>query len=185
MKDRLLGLTIGIGLLFAPWIPTSIQADIFLEIPEIRGESKASDFEGTIEVHSWSWEMNKTVEIGSSSGGGGSTSKATIGALRISKYLDASTAPLLVKAVGAPAIPVVTLRVVSTTGGDVGYINYLNIRLENVYVTSYQVSGDRDGRPAEDLEFKFQRINLDYYQIKNDGTQGTKHTFQYDLSTGV
>lgn len=159
--------------------------DTFLKIetPNVAGESTASGFTGQIEIYSFSWGASQPVTIGSGTTGAGA-GKVSLSDFSIMKKQDKAS-PLLFQACckgqhyGKFTF---TFRKAGTKP-----IVYLEFILEEVYVSSYQLSGSSGGddAPTESVSLAFGKVTYNYYPQLSTGGQDKVVPASYDLRTVV
>jgi type VI secretion system secreted protein Hcp len=124
----------------------------FLKLDGVTGDSQDESHGGEIEIQSFSWGASN------SSGSAGGAGKANISDFSIVKICDQATPVLFQRCCNGDksATADVTLR--STAGGQV---EFLKIHFEDVYVTSWQSSGQCDGSvPMESVSFSFDKAHI-------------------------
>ena len=129
--------------------------DMYLQLGDIQGESTARGYERWIEVVSWSWGVANPATVGA--GTGLSAGRATLSDLTLMKFADSATPRLLDGSTRGTHFPKAALAVRRSSDG----FEYLRIRLEDVLVSSDQLSAGGD-RPAESVGLSFVRFVLDY-----------------------
>ena len=129
--------------------------DMFLQLGDIQGESTARGYERWIDVVSWSWGVTNPTTVGA--GTGLSAGRATLSDLTLMKFADSATPKLIDGSTKGTHFPKATLAVRRASDGW----EYLRIRLEEVMVSSDQLSAGGD-RPAESVGLSFARFVLDY-----------------------
>ena len=156
-----------------------MAVDVFLQIGDIKGESKDSKHEGEIDVLSWSWGV---ANVGSGAlGGGHGSGKANFNDLSFMHALDKAS-PVLMKACAmGDHFPEATL--VSRKAGK-GQQDYLIVKMKEVFVTSVQPSGSSE-HPMESVSISFGHVDLEYKAQKADGSLDAGVHFIYDLKKHV
>lgn len=86
-------------------------------------------------ILSFSWGASNTGSFGGGTGGG--AGKVQFQDLHFVKNVSASSPKLLLKCAQGEHIPIVTVVIANAKGQP-----YLQIKLENVQITSYQIGGD-------------------------------------------
>jgi type VI secretion system secreted protein Hcp len=136
--------------------PKPSLTDAFLMIDGIPGESTDSMHPGTIEIDSWSWGETQT---GTSGGGGGGTGKVSMQDIHfVTKKIDKSSPKLLLFTANGEHIKDATLFV-RKAGGS---FDYLQIKLNDVLVSSYQTGGSSDIIPTESFSLNFAKFQYTY-----------------------
>ena len=86
-----------------------MAVDIFIKIGDIKGEAKDAVHKGEIDVLAWSWGMS---QAGSGHVGGGSGSgKVNVQDLSLTKYIDLSSADLMLACCNGKHYPEAKLTV--------------------------------------------------------------------------
>ena len=154
------------------------QADYFLKIEGIEGESADSKHKAEIEIESFSWGESQTGAH--SSGGGGGAGKVAMQDFHfVTKINKASPKLFLACAKGEHfKKAVLTCR---KAGGE--QQEYLKWTLTDVLVSSYQSGGSAHGElvPTDQVSLNFAQIDVEYKEQKPDGTLGGSVKAGYDL----
>jgi type VI secretion system secreted protein Hcp len=142
------------------------SGNMFLKLDGIKGESTDSKHKGDIEIESFQWGVGRG--IGSATGGAGA-GKTTIQTFKITKSLDKSSPLLLGAATSGKHIKEADLLFAHKAGGK--ETDYLEIKLENVLISSVQDGGSAKGAPQENVTFTFQKAE-EIYLGANGKSQG-------------
>jgi type VI secretion system secreted protein Hcp len=144
--------------------------DIFLQLDGIKGESVTIKFEDQMEVFSWSFGLSRTV---SGAGTGAARSgKLCASDISVMKQFDKSSPQIMTNMVSGKVIPKGKMSFVKLNG-DLP-LPYLVIELNNVLISSYQVSGSSDERPIDSVSLHFSTAKLTYTQTNPDGSPGAQ-----------
>ncbi len=180
---ELLGKLGVVGILLAVVLPSPLPAPLtgYLKIPDIPGESKATEHENEIDITDISWELARPSSTGTSREYGAADFKE----FKAVKYLDKSSPYLALACAQGKILPelVLTLR---KDSGD-AHLDYLTITLTNVRVTSYSVggSGDTDDRPTEEVAFYYNKIAFSYTLFDETGRPAETTEMRWDLETNT
>jgi type VI secretion system secreted protein Hcp len=141
-------------------------ADMFLKIPDIKGESLDAKHPGEIEVLAWSWGVNGPTA--------GDTKKSAAPAcsqpLSVEKLVDLATAPLATGASLNTTYPTATLTV--RKSGD-RPIEFVVLKLADVTVKALENGGpDGEGFFKERLTLAYKSATFTYTSQKPDGSAG-------------
>jgi type VI secretion system secreted protein Hcp len=141
--------------------------DYFLNIDGIEGESNDAQFPKWIEVESWSWGVSQTI-VRDGGGGGAGAGKAVPQDLSIVKVVDKASPKLFLACAAGQHIKEVFL-----TGrrGDTKQA-YLEYKLTDVLVSSFQEAGNQGELPQEQVSFNFSKIEISYRQVLPNGQLG-------------
>jgi type VI secretion system secreted protein Hcp len=154
-----------------------MAVDMFLRIDDIKGESEDDKHKDEIEVLSWKWAAKQTGTSGV--GGGGGTGKVEIQDLIIQKRVDRASPTLYKLCCSGQHIPAADLTV-RKAGGEA--LEYLKIRLEELLITSYDVSGEpKDDVIIEEIRINFSRAGLTYTPQDAKGVGGAAIVGGWDL----
>ena len=105
----------------------------------------------------------------------------TLGALVISKQLDACSAPLITEFLSGQIIP--TLKLIEVkTGADGVPIPILTITLEGAQIIDYRITGNDSGPSGEQVSFQFEGAAIHSTPVDAAGKPGTPSTLIYDSS---
>jgi type VI secretion system secreted protein Hcp len=154
------------------------QADFFLKIDGIKGESKDHTHPDEIQLIAVNMGVANSGKGGYGSGSG--SGKADVQDITLSKYVDKSTPNLYKycfqgKAVGDAKI---TLR---KAGGD-SPVEYLVLKLTEVFVSSVSTSGhDGAGLATESVALNFAKIEITYTIQDALGTAGASTPITIDV----
>ena len=182
---RALKFAIPVAAIIAQGIDEPADADVFLKIEGIDGESTTEGHEGEIDVLAWSWGVSNSFDIGSIGGGGG-TGKSSFTPIKIIKSVDSATNELLLKAAVVDSIPEAFLTVTRQTakGADE---EYLKLRLIDVYVTKVAHGGkDTEVGVAETLLLEWIKVEAEYRRYDaSKGTFGPWEPFNWDRAANT
>jgi type VI secretion system secreted protein Hcp len=155
--------------------------EYFLKLDGIQGESLSAKHTNEIEVLSWSWGAQNGVDP--AHGSGHSTGKVRLSELTIQKPVDKSSAKLLGLSWTGKVITNGVLTCCKSTG-DSNPADFLTIKLEQIYVTSFQDGGGTgDATGSESLSFAYGKMTYDYKIQGKDGTLTAAGTVTYDNLT--
>ncbi|AIC16927.1 Hcp family type VI secretion system effector [Nitrososphaera viennensis] len=150
--------------------------DYFLKIDGIEGESTNDKHKGEINVESFSWGASNTGSP--STGGGGGAGKVSFQDISFTKNIDKSSPKLmLATATGEHIKQVVLTGEVSGKKGQ----QFLQIKLTDVLVSSYQQGGGSGAVPTDSFSLNFAKIEFTYYPVNPDGSLGAPVTGGWDI----
>jgi len=102
-------------------------------------------------------------------------------ALSVAKNFDACSEPLIRLFLGSTTIPTLTL-IQYSGGGDGRNVPALTITLTNAVMTSYEVTGAPEVRPAEVLTFIYKKVCVTSVGQNPDGSPQSPVTVCYDVA---
>ena len=156
----------------------------YLKIDDIPGESKRADHEDEIDIHGVSW----TIEQRSSNaiGSGRTQSRAQIGAVHMTKYVDAASPYLALAAMQGKSIPEAVLMFRKDSGE--AHLDYIKITMTNCIVSHYEML-DALGQPDGDnlqvirerIALSCEKITVVYTVQADDHSAGAEHEVEYDI----
>jgi type VI secretion system secreted protein Hcp len=156
------------------------QVDYFLKVAEIKGESTDEKHKGEIEVESFSWGATQSGTAGH--GGGGGAGKVSFQDFHFTHRFDKASPVLAQACATGQHFKEATLFVRKAGGGQQ---EYLNIKLEDSIVSSYQLGGSGgDVTPTDSFSLNFAKITLEYKEQKADGSLGGSVKGGFDLASG-
>jgi type VI secretion system secreted protein Hcp len=158
------------------------QADMFLKVDGIAGETEDKKHKDEIEVLSFTWGAMNHATLGA--GGGGGAGKVSVSDFNFVKRVDKSSPNLFLKCAKGEHIKnaILTCR---KAGGE--QEEYLVVTFEDVFISSYQTSGtgsEGDDVVADNVSLSYKKVKIDYKPQKADGKLGPSVITGYDVKTG-
>lgn len=156
--------------------------DCFLKIDGIEGESTDDKHKNWIELLSYSFGCSQAVGSSVSTGGARSGERVNIQDFSIMKVLDKASPKLFVNCCNGTHIKDITVEICRATGEKEKYMEY---KLDDVMVTSYQPSGSSGGEiPVESIAFNPAKVTLTYTATDHDtGKAAGNVTGNWDQAT--
>jgi type VI secretion system secreted protein Hcp len=159
-------------------IPSADAAavDYFLKVDGNDGESTSDRHKNEIEIASFSW--GATQSGSGATGGGGGAGKVSFQDLHFTmKTNKASPKLMLACATGEHIKQVVLIGEVSGKKGQ----KFLEIKIEDVLISSFQQGGSSGEHPTESVSMNFAKITFTYYPVNPDGSLGTPVSGGWDI----
>jgi type VI secretion system secreted protein Hcp len=124
----------------------------FLKLDGVDGDSQDAAHGGEIEITGFSWGASNA------SGSAGGAGKATITDFSVAKICDQATPVLFQRCCNGDRSSTADVTLRSTAGDQV---EFLKIHFEDVYITSWNTSGQADGSvPLEHISFSFDKCHI-------------------------
>ena len=144
-------------------------AAAFMKLGDIKGESQVEGHEGSIDIDSWSWGETNT----GTSGHGGGAGAGKVLPQDLNFFTTTSRASPLIMQAGAEGDLFRTAVLTMSRANGEGQQDYLIITMENVMVSSYQISGsgEDDSIPTESVSLNFQKLEFKYIPESRDGSE--------------
>lgn len=158
-----------------------MAVDFFLKLDGIDGEAKDKGHTNEIKIHSWSWGASQTTSV--SGTGGSGAGKASLSEISIMKDYDKASPKLFKSLTTGKHIATGTLTAQKPIGDGSGSI-FLTVSLEELYVTSQQVSGSSEV-PSESVSFSYNKIAVEYKTQNEQGQLASTGKVTYDLKQNV
>ena len=154
------------------------QADMFLKLTNIKGESGDAKHPDEIEVLSWSFGASQS---GSAHGGTGSgTGKVSIQDLTITHYVDTASTDLLKHLTNGKHIDEGMLTV-RKAGGT--HLEYFKFKMEQVLVTHISNGGGAgQDRITENVTLNFRKFTQEYVPQDAKGAPKASMPFTWDIA---
>jgi type VI secretion system secreted protein Hcp len=154
-----------------------MAVDMFLKLPDIKGESQDDKHKDEIDILSWSWGVSQSGTMGA--GGGGGAGKASFQDLSVTKWVDQAS-PKLLSAVSTGKHIKEALLTVRKAGEKP--LEYLKITLTDCLISSVSTGGSGgEDRLTENISINFGEVKFEYTVQKQDGTAGGVVPFGYNL----
>lgn len=152
------------------------SVDYFLKIDGIEGESTSDRHKGEINIESFSWGASNAGS--SSAGSGAGAGKVSFQDISFTKAIDKSSPKLvLATATGQHIKQVVLTGEVSGKKSQ----QFLQIKLTDVLISSYQQGGSSRAVPTDSFSLNFAKIEFTYYPMNPDGSLGAPATGGWDV----
>jgi type VI protein secretion system component Hcp len=139
--------------------------ELFLDVTGIAGESDAAKHEGEIDLLAFNWGADAVGSL--ATGGGGGTGKSTMQELHVVSRVSKAS-PGLIQSLGTGTHHQEANLVVRKAGKD--QQEFLKIDLDDVVISSYQVTTATDGHLLEEFTLNFADVEMEYRPQKPDGT---------------
>lgn len=155
-----------------------MASDMFLDLGDtIKGESKDSAYEGKIDILGWNWGMNQT---GSSHlGGGAGAGKVDIQDISITKYVDTSSANLMLYCAKGNHFEEGKL-ICRKAGGE--QLEYLIISMKKIMVSNVSLGGSPgEDRLTETVSLNFAEVSVEYVEQMDDGSGAAAVAFGWNI----
>jgi type VI secretion system secreted protein Hcp len=142
-----------------------MAVDMFLKLDGIKGESKDDKHKEEIHIESFSWGLSQTGAHGV--GGGGGAGKVAVHDISITKFVDKSSAALMLHCAGGKHIKdgLITVR----KAGEKP-LEYLKIKLDDILVSGVQHAGHGSDLLTENVTLNFAKFHVEYQEQKPDGS---------------
>jgi type VI secretion system secreted protein Hcp len=155
------------------------QADFFLKIDGIEGESTDKTLSNTIELLSWAFGASNAGTAGHGTGMG--TGKVSMQDFHFTMYQNKASPNLFLAVASGKHINEAKLTCRKPTG-DGGQKPYLEVTFNDLIISSYQTSGSEgQGLPVESISFNFTKIKMEYSPQDAKGTVGKTVTSGWDV----
>ncbi len=158
---------------------------IYLNMQEhpdaIKGNATAAGYDGWIELQSINWGCMRPQNMEAGATKDRESSIVSCSELSASLNTDSASPQLMVAACVGAAGPA-EIHIVQTGENQEPYLKF---KLENAIVSSYQISGHKDGNPDENISMAFTKIEMEHQKYKEDMTPETPTRGGFDLSTAT
>ena len=153
------------------------EADYFLKLTDVKGESKDAKHPDEIQLSSFSFGVTNSGSM--SAGGGGGAGKAAFGDVQCVSQLSIAS-PLLMLSCANGTHHGEAVLVARKSGGD--KLEYLKVTLKDVLVSSYHSSGSgSDIIPMDQFFLNYTSIKVEYLPQDAKGKGGGATTAGWDI----
>ena len=151
--------------------------DMFVKIGAIKGESKDASHKEECDVLAWSWGMSQS---GSAhTGGGQGAGKVNVQDLSVTKYIDKSSADVMLACCKGTHSPEIKLTV--RKAGDKP-LEYVIITMTDCLVASVSTGGSGgEDMLTENVTFNFAKFKVFYEEQTKSGSGGAKPEFEWSI----
>ena len=155
------------------------QADYYLKVDTIEGESEATGFEKQMQIESFSFGASNAGSAVQGTGLG--SGKVSLQDFHFVVQNGKASPVLFLACAKGNHIPQAILSC-RKTGGDGNPYTYTKITYGDLVISSFQTGGSNgSGMPMEQCSFNFTNITFEYYQQKADGSVALTNTTSYDI----
>ena len=151
-----------------------MAVDFYLDLGDIKGESKDEKHKDQIQLMSFSWGGSQATTVSGSGGSG--AGKADLSDFSIMKYCDKATTPTFKALVQGTHIKTGTVTAVKSGAGGKPF---LKIDFQELYVTSQQFSASSE-IPSESVSFSYNQIKIEYSTQNEQGIVTTTGAVTYN-----
>ncbi|MBK7873375.1 MAG: type VI secretion system tube protein Hcp [Saprospiraceae bacterium] len=160
----------------------TLTAQGYIKFDGIDGEASDPMHKGWSDIASFSVGMNSTVSAAGAAGGR-AAGKTSFGDLIITKNIDKSSPKLMEYLATGKYIPKVELHLAIKARDGKSNV-YLRYELKNVFVTSYQISGNTDDSnslAAEQINLSYASLHVFYVEMDGTGKPKGEVPFKWDV----
>jgi len=147
---------------------------ILLKLPGIPGDvniEKSGLPKELIAITSASWDVEREFkESGKAGTQDLNLGVADLPAISLSKSMDKSSVYLMQNAIAGSSLGTAELYFLTSSGVDSEGEVYLEFKLNNAVVQSWNMSGDEDDRPNEEIKLWYNKIWMQYYTTEDGKT---------------
>jgi len=157
-------------------------SSVFLKLDGIDGSSTDSKHDKWIEVLSWSWGSSNQKAMGSSSRP--ARGNTDVQPLTFNKDLDASSPVLMNKCQAGAPLKTAELHITRQLDDGKGtVVPYYKIKLHDVFVQNYQVSGQGGDYEStnEGVTLTFSKVEYEFIKQDKAGKEQGSVPHSYDL----
>ena len=153
------------------------QTDIFMEVPDIAGESHDKEHQGWIDLDSFYYPVERDQR--ETTGRGRARGRAVVGPVVIGKQGDVASVYLNLATLQGKSFDEIVIEI---TDGSKLKFRYV---FSNVVFTSYtHEAKEGDVGTDESVGMQFENIQVLYIETNEDGSAGDEHEIEYDIVAG-
>lgn len=158
-----------------------MATDMFIKFDDVEGEATETDHDTWIEILSWNHGFSQPASPLRDSTGS-TIERANHSDLTITKYMDKATRRLLKDHWGGNQYEEVTIDCLRASGD--ASILYLQIIMNDVIISNYNISGGGGDIPIENLSLSYSKVSYQYdSKKKEDGQAEGVQKVYHDLKT--
>lgn len=161
-------------------VPTNPTSSFFLAINGVQGESTDAKHPKTIEVLDWTFGVDNAISPTNTGSGAGKSKPRDF--TFVARSSIASPVLFLKAATGAH---LTTATLYARKNGEQTW-DYLKLRFDNLFVTSYAVAPDPgDASPLDVVHLEYGKVQITWVQQSPTGGPGTAVTRGFDFINNV
>jgi type VI secretion system secreted protein Hcp len=155
---------------------------VFMEYPEIKGESVAIGYEGKIGITSIQFASMRAISMGSElAGSSREASSPSLSEVTITKSSDRTTPLLFSESLVGESRATAATIFFTNSDQNGSTRTYMTIRLFSPIISSFSVSSSGE-LPTESISINYEKIELSWFPMNDDGTAGEPIVKTYDLT---
>jgi len=154
-----------------------VAVDMFMKIEGASGESRDANHKDWTDIRSFAWGATQPGSM--TAGGGGGIGKANFNDLHVVARIDKAAPAVMKHCASGKHLPKIELSMCKAGGTQV---EYSKITLEDVLVTSVQVSADKESEVVL-VEYAFQaaKVRQQYWEQTDNGGKGAESLVAWDI----
>jgi type VI secretion system secreted protein Hcp len=149
---------------------------------KIKGESVDDKHKDEINIMSASWSVSNTASNNASVGAGGGKALSSCGDIHLGKGMCKASPEIMAFCASGDSIPDGVLTF-SKAVGENKHIDYLTIKMKNLRISSYSVSGSEGGGDMESFALNFSEVEYIYTKEDQGGIKGASVNKKYNFAT--
>lgn len=156
-----------------------MAVDMFLKIEGVDGESNDHAHTDEIDVLAWSWGMSQSGTT--HMGGGGGSGKVSVQDMSFTKYIDKSSADLMLACCNGKHYgeALLTVRKAGETP-----VEYLKITMSDLIITSVSTGGSGgEDRLTENVTLNFAKVKVEYKEQTEKGAGTGNFQMGWNIAT--
>jgi type VI secretion system secreted protein Hcp len=155
-----------------------MAVDMFMELGDIKGESRDKTHKEKIDVLAWSWGMSNS---GSAhTGGGAGSGKVNVQDLSFTKYIDKGSPTIQLSCCNGKHYDKAQLIV--RKAGETP-VEYLKITMNEVLITSVSTGGSGgEDRLTENVTLNFAKVKVEYTEQTPTGGKGATPEYTWNIA---
>jgi type VI secretion system secreted protein Hcp len=159
------------------------MGNIHLKFSEkIKGESIDDKHKEEININSAQWGVSNNASNNTSVGGGGGKALSNCSDLVLTKGMCKASPEIMALCSSGEAIGEATMFFTKSVG-DNKHIDYLTIKMKNVRISSYSISGHEGGGDMESFALNFAEVEYIYTIEDKGGIKGSSIPKKYNFAT--
>ncbi|MDX3905800.1 MAG: type VI secretion system tube protein Hcp [Pigmentiphaga sp.] len=154
-----------------------MAVDMYMKVEGASGESKDANHKDWTDIVSFSWGASQPGSM--AAGGGGGIGKASFNDLHVVARIDRAAPAVMKHCASGKHLSKVEVSVCKAGGSQV---EYSKITLEEVLVTSVQITGEKDSEAVlVDYAFQAARVKQQYWEQTDKGSKGAESLVAWDV----
>lgn len=155
-----------------------MAVDMFMQLGELKGESRDKTHKEKIDVLAWSWGMSNsgTAHMGGGMGAG----KVNVQDISFTKWIDLASTEIMLACATGKHFP--TAQLIVRKAGETP-LEYIVIDMSEVMVTAVSTGGSGgEDRLTENVTLNFAKVKVTYTEQLPTGGKGKTPNFIYNIA---